>query len=56
VPSRGGVFQADAFDVDGLIISLESKTAQDLGTSEIECVDLARRVLEHWERHMAITP
>jgi hypothetical protein len=44
-------FQADAFQMDALIICFERDTAEALGVKEIDCVELARRVLEYWQDH-----
>lgn len=40
-------FQADAFQVGGLVVELDGQAAQAFGT-RLEVIDLARRVLEHW--------
>jgi hypothetical protein len=42
-------FQSDAFQVDALIIYFQRETAEALGIKEIECVELARRVLDYWQ-------
>jgi hypothetical protein len=41
--------QPDAFQVDALIICFERDTAKALGIKEIDCVELARRVLDYWQ-------
>jgi hypothetical protein len=43
-----GAFDSDAFQVDALIIHLEREAAEALGVEEIECVELARKVLSYW--------
>ena len=45
-------FQLDAFQVDALIISLEKDEAEALGLEKIECVELARRVLDYLQDYV----
>jgi len=45
-------FQLDAFQVDALIICLERDTAEALGLEKIDCVELARRVLDYWQDYV----
>lgn len=53
VRSEGGAFQrdafqADAFQVGGLFVGLEGQAASLFG-QEIDAIDLAAKVLMHWE-------
>lgn len=41
-------FQSDAFQVGGLFVELDGPAKQAVGT-RVEVVDLARKVLAHWE-------
>jgi hypothetical protein len=43
-----GAFQSNAFQVSGLFVQLDGSAAAAFGPS-INVVDLARRVLAHWE-------
>jgi hypothetical protein len=43
-----GAFQSNAFQVPGLFVQLDGSAAAAFGSS-IYAVDLARRVLAHWE-------
>ena len=43
-------FQANAFQVEALMIKLEGQAAKEFG-AEIECLDLAERLLQYWEHH-----
>lgn len=45
-------FQNDAFDVTRLSIDLHEDAAKELGSSSIEVVELAGRILKFWENHM----
>ena len=45
-------FQDDAFDVARLSIDLDADAAKELGSSSIEVVELAGRILKFWENHM----
>jgi hypothetical protein len=44
------VFQENAFQVPALIVHLDGEAAKQFGP-EVECVALARQVLQHWENH-----
>jgi hypothetical protein len=59
VSQEGGfqpsAFQPSAFPVSTLVIQLDSQAAAELGTGpEIECLELARRVLKFWENHAGV--
>jgi hypothetical protein len=51
---QAGAFQADAFDVGGLVVELDKSVADQLcpGSSTIECLPLARKVLQFWKEHL----
>lgn len=44
-------FQENAFQVEALIIQLDGQAAVEFG-AEVECLALARQVLQHWESHL----
>jgi len=46
-------FQVDAFQVEALIIQLDGQAAGQFG-AEVECLDLATQVLQHWENHPGV--
>lgn len=53
---QSDAFQSDAVQVGTLIIRLDSQAAKALGVNgEIECVELARMVVEFWQHYFKKT-
>jgi hypothetical protein len=49
-------FDPNAFQVDALMIRLERQEAEAFGAEWIECVELARRVLDYWREYFRLHP
>ena len=49
-PFQRNAFQENGFQVGSLIVDLDGEAAKQFG-HEVECVALARQVLQHWEDH-----